>query len=220
MTSRHRHRHRHRVESSRATGAWCTVCTGRPAVVSGKGMTPLPAPASPASPPLLAWQGGGLQLRGPVSGVFLYPTVILFAEGAAGIATAKALIQATSHAGGLSFKRRTDVRMYYRVGAAAAAAAAATAASQCCSLYAPCFEWVAVLCLALSSLLLSPTQSAHAHPCTHRCPAAPPPPAPLPPFPPSPPGAQRGLAMLPGAVRRVGGAVRRPGHHLHPRLLC
>ena len=149
-------------------------------------MTPLPAPASPASPPLLAWQGGGLQLRGPVSGVFLYPTVILFAEGAAGIATAKALIQATSHAGGLSFKRRTDVRMYYRVGAAAAAAAAATAASQCCSLYAPCFEWVAVLCLALSSLLLSPTQSAHAHPCTHRCPAAPPPPPPCPPFPPPP----------------------------------
>lgn len=33
----------------------------------------------------------------------------------AGIATAKALIEATTDAGGLSFKRRGDVRMYYRV---------------------------------------------------------------------------------------------------------
>ncbi len=33
----------------------------------------------------------------------------------AGIATAKALIEATIDAGGLSFKRRGDVRMYYRV---------------------------------------------------------------------------------------------------------
>lgn len=33
----------------------------------------------------------------------------------AGIAAAKALIEATVDAGGLSFKRRGDVRMYYRV---------------------------------------------------------------------------------------------------------
>ena len=84
------------------------------------------SPASPSPSPAL--QGGGLQLRGPVSGVFLYPTVILFAEGAAGIATAKSLIQATSHSGGLNFKRRTDVRMYYRVRTATVAAGA----GQCC----------------------------------------------------------------------------------------
>ena len=40
----------------------------------------------------------------------------------AGIATAKALIEATIDAGGLSFKRRGDVRMYYRVRCCLAAA--------------------------------------------------------------------------------------------------
>ncbi|PRW60867.1 hypothetical protein C2E21_1253 [Chlorella sorokiniana] len=57
--------------------------------------------------------GAGLQLRGPIAAVFRYPTIVMFAEGA-GIATAKALIEATADAGGLSFKRRGDVRMYYR----------------------------------------------------------------------------------------------------------
>ncbi|EFN60149.1 expressed protein [Chlorella variabilis] len=57
--------------------------------------------------------GGGLQLRGPVSAVFLFPTVVIFAESA-GIATARALIEAGSDPSGLNFTRRADVRMYYR----------------------------------------------------------------------------------------------------------
>lgn len=57
--------------------------------------------------------GVGLNLRGPIAAVFLFPTVVMFVEGA-GIATAKALIEAGSDPCGLGFKRRQDVRMYYR----------------------------------------------------------------------------------------------------------
>lgn len=131
----------------------------------------------PDLPPLLLpWpcvQGSGLALRGPISAVFRYPTVVMFCEVRAwqgtggcglaasslkslrpcicryasrmrmiglhgqrattpcarlthagcrlpraqggGIAAAKALIEATPDQGGLSFRRRGDVRMYYRV---------------------------------------------------------------------------------------------------------
>lgn len=59
------------------------------------------------------FKGGGLQLRGPISGVFLFPTLVIFCEGA-GIAAAKALIEAGTEPCGLGLRRRTDVRMYYR----------------------------------------------------------------------------------------------------------
>ncbi|PSC74147.1 hypothetical protein C2E20_2793 [Micractinium conductrix] len=57
--------------------------------------------------------GGGLPLRGLVSAVYRFPTVVMFCEGA-GIAAARALIEAGTQPAGLSLKRRTDVRMYYR----------------------------------------------------------------------------------------------------------
>ena len=59
-------------------------------------------------------QGSGLDLRGPIQSLFAYPTLIIFCEGQ-GIATAKALIEATSNTGGLLFNLRSEVRMYYRV---------------------------------------------------------------------------------------------------------
>ena len=59
-------------------------------------------------------QGSGLDLRGPIQSFFAYPTLIIFCEGQ-GIATAKALIEATSNSGGLLFNMRSEVRMYYRV---------------------------------------------------------------------------------------------------------
>ena len=74
-----------------------------------------PLPSSPQPPTHSLLQGGGLQLRGPISGVFLFPTLVIFCEGA-GIAAAKALIEAGTEPCGLGLKRRTDVRMYYRVG--------------------------------------------------------------------------------------------------------
>ncbi len=46
--------------------------------------------------------------------IFGYPTLVIFAEGR-GIATARALIEAEPDVGGLSFKMRSDVRLYYRV---------------------------------------------------------------------------------------------------------
>ncbi len=46
--------------------------------------------------------------------MFLYPTVVIFCEGA-GIAAAKALIEAGNEPSGLNLTRRPDVRMYYRV---------------------------------------------------------------------------------------------------------
>jgi hypothetical protein len=60
------------------------------------------------------FQGTGLELRGPISAIFQCPTVVIFCEGD-GIATARALVSATSDVGGLTFKLRQDVRMYYRV---------------------------------------------------------------------------------------------------------
>ena len=59
-------------------------------------------------------QGAGIDLRGPLIGIYSFPTVVIFCEGL-GIATAKALIEATAGVGGLSFPLRRDVRMYYRV---------------------------------------------------------------------------------------------------------
>lgn len=56
-----------------------------------------------------------MDLRTPIQGMFAYPTLVLFCEGKAGIAAAKALIEATPDSGGLSFPLRQDVRMYYRV---------------------------------------------------------------------------------------------------------
>ena len=60
-------------------------------------------------------QGAGMDLRGPIIGMYAYPTVVIFCEGA-GIAAARALAQAGASEGGLNFKYREDVRMYYRVG--------------------------------------------------------------------------------------------------------
>ena len=63
----------------------------------------------------LLMQGTGMNLRSPIQGMFAYPTLVLFCEGKAGIAAAKALIEATPDSGGLNFPLRQDVRMYYRV---------------------------------------------------------------------------------------------------------
>lgn len=59
------------------------------------------------------FSGSGLDLRGPISGVFMVPTIVIFTEGE-GIAAAKALIEATPDANGLCFNLRQDVRLYYR----------------------------------------------------------------------------------------------------------
>eukprot|EP00884_Botryococcus_braunii_P014682 jgi/Botrbrau1/23214/Bobra.0041s0058.1 len=56
--------------------------------------------------------GGGIDLR-EITPIFMYPTIIIFAEGH-GIATARALIEAEPNAGGLNFGMRSDVRLYYR----------------------------------------------------------------------------------------------------------
>lgn len=57
--------------------------------------------------------GAGLNLRTPLVSIFAFRTVIVMAEGA-GIATAKALIEATPDVGGLNFPLREGVRLYYR----------------------------------------------------------------------------------------------------------
>lgn len=57
--------------------------------------------------------GAGLNLRTPLVSMFAYRTVIMMAEGA-GIATAKALIEANPSVGGLGFPLREGVRLYYR----------------------------------------------------------------------------------------------------------
>jgi hypothetical protein len=59
-------------------------------------------------------KGAGIDLRGPLIGIYSFSTIVIFCEGL-GIATAKALIEATAGVGGLSFPLRRDVRMYYRV---------------------------------------------------------------------------------------------------------
>ncbi len=56
-----------------------------------------------------------MNLRRDIQGMFAYPTLVIFCEGKAGIAAAKALIEATPDSGGLNFPLRQDVRMYYRV---------------------------------------------------------------------------------------------------------
>lgn len=58
-------------------------------------------------------QGAGLDLR-PMQSIYQYPTLIIFAEGK-GIATARALIQASDDSGGLNLRFRQDIRLYYRV---------------------------------------------------------------------------------------------------------
>ena len=62
----------------------------------------------------IAAQGAGMDLRGPLIGIYAFPTLVIFCEGA-GIAAARALLQAAPSEGGLSFQYREDVRMYYRV---------------------------------------------------------------------------------------------------------
>ena len=56
-----------------------------------------------------------MDLRGPIIGIYAYPTIVIFCEGS-GIAAARALLQAAPGEGGLSFGYREDVRIYYRVG--------------------------------------------------------------------------------------------------------
>lgn len=59
--------------------------------------------------------GGGMDLKGPMASIFLYPTIVMFCESPEGLATARALVTASSDSGGLSFQIRKDARMYYRV---------------------------------------------------------------------------------------------------------
>ena len=46
--------------------------------------------------------------------IYQFPTIIIFAEGK-GIATAKALIEASDDASGLNLGFRQQIRLYYRV---------------------------------------------------------------------------------------------------------
>lgn len=148
-------------------------------------------------------QGGGLQLRGPIAAVFRYPTVVLFCEGE-GIAAAAALIEAGTDPSGLSLTRRPDVRMYYRVSPPASRSRrlAGSCVLQLADVAAECRhggdEHTPVALPACQCLLLLVLSMARGR---RRA------------------GAQRGGAVLPGAVRGVGAAVQRPRHHLHPRLL-
>lgn len=64
-------------------------------------------------PELGPFQRGGLQLRGPLLGIWQYPTVVMFCEGG-GVAAARALIEASPDMGGLNLQLREDARMYYR----------------------------------------------------------------------------------------------------------
>lgn len=59
-------------------------------------------------------QGTGLELRGPIIGIFAYPTIVIFCEGL-GIGVARALIECGPEEGGLLLSYRQDVRLYYRV---------------------------------------------------------------------------------------------------------
>ena len=59
--------------------------------------------------------GDGMDLRGPIQSVFSYPTLLLFAEGCEGIATAKAIVEGCMDRGGLDFRFREEVRLFYKV---------------------------------------------------------------------------------------------------------
>ncbi|KAK9822016.1 hypothetical protein WJX74_000790 [Apatococcus lobatus] len=59
------------------------------------------------------FKGTGLNLRGPIQGIFQYPVIIIFAEGR-GIAAARSFIESSADVGGLNFAYRKDVRLYYR----------------------------------------------------------------------------------------------------------
>jgi hypothetical protein len=62
---------------------------------------------------LAGLQGAGIDLR-PMQSIYMFPTLVIFAEGK-GIAGARALIEAGSDANGLDLYFRQDVRLYYRV---------------------------------------------------------------------------------------------------------
>ena len=62
-----------------------------------------------------------MDLRGPIYGLYGYPTIVMFAEGR-GIATARALIESGAEECGLNLPMRKDVRLYYRVRTAGVAA--------------------------------------------------------------------------------------------------
>lgn len=62
---------------------------------------------------LAVMQGAGIDLR-PMQSIYMFPTLVIFAEGK-GIAGARALIEAGSDAHGLDLYFRQDVRLYYRV---------------------------------------------------------------------------------------------------------
>jgi len=59
--------------------------------------------------------GWGLNLRGAIAGIYACPTIVLFVQGPDGLATARALVTATSDSGGLNLELRNTVRVYYRV---------------------------------------------------------------------------------------------------------
>ena len=69
-------------------------------------------------------QGTGMDLRAMQS-IYNFPTLVIFASGK-GIASAKALIEATSDATHLDLGFRQTVRLYYRVCPLSSAASGLT----------------------------------------------------------------------------------------------
>lgn len=62
------------------------------------------------------FEGGGLDLRTPgLLAAFRFPTVVIFASGAAGIAAARALLESPPDVAGLALPLRRDVVVYYWV---------------------------------------------------------------------------------------------------------
>lgn len=54
----------------------------------------------------MAVQETGVNLRNPIQDMFAHPTPVLFCEGKAGMAAAKALIEGTPESGGLNLPLR------------------------------------------------------------------------------------------------------------------
>lgn len=149
--------------------------------------------------------GTGLALRGPVAAIFQRPTLVIFCEGD-GVAAARALALATPQVGGLSFKMRQDVRMYYRVSLGPFSAT-----------LRPSRRLRPRVRLAVRPAW-EPSQAREAQ--RQRLPPdRAPAPAALPPPLPPPAGPQRRLALLRRRDGKVGRGAGRQGGHLHPGLV-
>lgn len=57
--------------------------------------------------------GEGMDFKGPIAGVYRYPTIVIFCEGR-GIATAKSIIECSHDISSLYIQMREDVRIYYK----------------------------------------------------------------------------------------------------------